>query len=117
MSPANTSLPSASNSVIVAVYETHTKTEQAVKKLEKADFDMSQLSIVGTDYHNDQQVIAYYNAGNRMKYWGELSGFWGGLWDRLSGAAVFWVPRVGPLLVAGPLATSMVGAHQSRCRG
>jgi hypothetical protein len=45
-----------------------------------------------------------------MKYWGKAGALWGGLWGLLFGAAFFWVPGVGPLLVAGPLAAWIVGA-------
>src|SRR5271155_4930828 len=38
-----------------------------------------------------------------------MGAFWGGLWGLLVGAAFFWVPGVGPLLVAGPLAAWIVG--------
>ena len=41
--------------------------------------------------------------GDRMKYWGKLGTFWGGLWGLLFGAAFFAIPGIGPVLVAGPL--------------
>lgn len=44
-----------------------------------------------------------------MKYWGKLGAFWGGIWGLLFGSAFFWVPGVGPLLVAGPLVSAIVG--------
>jgi hypothetical protein len=94
----------------IAVYDTHSAAENAVKELQKSGFDMKKLSVVGKDYHTDEQVTGYYNAGDRMKYWGKMGGFWGGLWGLLFGAAFFWVPGVGPLLVAGPLAAWIVGA-------
>ena len=66
--------------------------------------------MVGRDYHTDEQVVGYYNAGDRMKYWGKMGAFWGGLFGLLFGAAFFWVPAVGPVLVAGPLVAWIVGA-------
>jgi hypothetical protein len=45
-----------------------------------------------------------------MKYWGKWGAFWGGLWVLLFGAAFFWVPRVGPPLVAGPATAWIVAA-------
>jgi hypothetical protein len=32
---------------------------------------MKKLSIVGRDYHTDEDVVGYYNTGARMKYWGK----------------------------------------------
>ena len=55
-------------------------------------------------------TLGYYNTGDRMMYWGKLGAFWGGLWGLLFGSAFFLVPGIGPLVVAGPLVTWIVGA-------
>jgi hypothetical protein len=55
-------------------------------------------------------VIGYYNAGERMKYWGKMGAFWGGIWGMLFGSAFFLIPGVGPLIVAGPLVAWIIGA-------
>lgn len=94
----------------VAVYNTHTEAEEAVRKLGEAGFDMKKLSIVGKDYHSEEHVVGYYNAGDRMKAWGKLDAFWGGLWGILFGAAFFIIPGIGPIAVAGPFASALVGA-------
>jgi len=73
---------------------------------------MRTLSIVGREDASDAQVVGYYTTGDRMKYWGRLGAFWGGLWGLLFGSAFFWVPEIGPLLVAGPLVTWIVTALQ-----
>jgi hypothetical protein len=100
---------SETNSV-VAIYETHSQAEEAVKELQRAGFDMKKMSIVGKDYHTDEQVVGYYNAGDRMKYWGKQGAFWGGIWGMLFGAAFFAIPGIGPILVAGPLVAWIIGA-------
>jgi uncharacterized membrane protein len=100
----------AKDDAIVAVYDSHNEAEQAVQELQRASFDMKKLSIVGKDYHTEEHVVGYYNAGDRMKYWGKLGAFWGGIWGLLLGAAFFFVPGIGPVLVAGPLAAWIVGA-------
>ena len=94
--------------VAVAVYDTHTDAEQAVKTLQKGGFDMKKLSIVGRDYHTEEDVVGYYNTGDRMKVWGKNGAFWGGIWGLLFGAAVFFIPGVGPVVIAGPLVASLV---------
>jgi uncharacterized membrane protein len=98
------------NNSIVAIYPSHTAAEAAVKELQKSGFDMKKLSIVGRDYHTDEHVIGYYNAGDRMKYWGKMGAFWGGIWGMLFGSAFFLIPGIGPLIVAGPLVAWIVGA-------
>src|ERR1700739_4291032 len=95
---------------IVAVYNSHGEAEEAVAQLQRAGFDMKKLSIVGKDYHTEENVVGYYNAGDRMKYWGSMGAFWGGLWGLLVGAAFFVIPGIGPVLVAGPVVASIIAA-------
>ena len=89
---------------VVAVYHTHTEADQAVKELQRGGVDMRKLSIVGKGYQTDEQVVGYYNTGDRMKHWGKMGAFWGGLWGLLLGSAFFfnsghrpnlsgWTPR------------------------
>jgi hypothetical protein len=94
---------------VVSVYDTHQEAEETVKELERSGFDMKKLSVIGRDYHTEDQVVGYYNAGNRMKYWGKIGAFWGGFWGLLFGSAFFWVPGIGQILVAGPLVAAIVG--------
>jgi uncharacterized membrane protein len=95
---------------VVAIFASHNQAEDAVRELQKDGFDMKKLSIVGKDYHTDEQVVGYYTTGDRMMYWGKLGGFWGGFWGLLLGSAFFWVPGIGQLVVAGPLVMWIVGA-------
>jgi len=97
------------NDSIVAIYPSHLAAEAAVKDLQQSGFDMKKLSVVGSDYQTDQHVIGYYNAGDRIKAWGKTGAFWGGLWGFLFGSAFFWIPGLGPLMVAGPLVAWIVG--------
>jgi uncharacterized membrane protein len=98
------------NKAMVAIYNTHTEAENAIKELQRSGFDIKKLSIVGKEYHSEEHVIGYYNMGDRMKYWGKMGAFWGGIWGLLFGAAFFAIPGVGPVLMAGPLVTWIVGA-------
>jgi hypothetical protein len=95
-------------SAVVAVYPKHTDAEAAIKELQQAGFDMKRLSIVGKDYHTEEDVVGYYNAGDRMKYWGKLGAFWGAIWSLFLGSAFFLIPGIGPLVVAGPLVQAIV---------
>lgn len=95
---------------VVAVYDTHDQAEAAIKELQEAGVDMQSLSIAAKDTHTDEHVVGYYNAGDRMKYWGKLGAFWGGFWGLLFGSAMFAIPGIGPILVAGPLVAWIVGA-------
>ena len=101
------------NKAVVGVYNTHTEAETAIKELQRAGFDMKKLSIMGKDYHTEEHVIGYYNAGDRMKFWGKLGAFWGGFWGLLFGSAMFLVPGVGHVMVFGPLVSWIIGALEN----
>jgi len=94
----------------VGIFNSHTQAEDAVKELQRDGFDIKKLSIVGRDYHTDEHVVGYYNTGDRMMFWGKQGAFWGGLWGLLFGSAFFFIPGIGPLVVAGPLVSWIVGA-------
>ncbi len=98
------------NNTVVAIYTSHAHAEAAVKELQQSGFDMRKLSIVGRDYHTDEQVIGYYNTGDRVKYWGREGAFWGGLWGWLFGSAFFFIPGIGPVLFGGPVVGWLVSA-------
>ena len=100
---------SRTNSV-VEVFDTHEQAEKAVKELQAAGIDMKSLSIAGKELHSEEHVVGYYNAGDRMKYWGKVGAFWGGFWGLLIGSAAFAIPGIGPILVAGPLVGWIVAA-------
>ncbi len=93
---------------VVAIYDSHEQAEQAVKSLQEAGIDMKTLSIAAKDQHTDEHVVGYYNTGDRMKYWGKVGAFWGGFWSLLFGSALFAIPGLGPILVAGPLVAWIV---------
>jgi len=79
---------------VIASYDDHSAAEDAVRELQKSGFDMKKLSVVGKDYHTDEQVVGYYNAGDRMKYWGKLGAFWGGFGACCLAPHSFGCPRL-----------------------
>ena len=95
---------------VVAIYASHVEAEEALEELQSGGIDMKTLSIVGKDTHTDEHVVGYYNAGDRMKYWGKNGAFWGGFWGLLFGSAFFAIPGIGPVLAAGPVVAWIVGA-------
>ena len=95
---------------VVAVYRTHAEAEQALRDLQSGGVDMRKLSIVGKGYHTEEHAVGYYNAGDRMKYWGKVGAFWGGFWALLFGSAIFMIPGLGPILAAGPVVAWIVAA-------
>jgi len=98
--------------IAVAVYNVHTQAEDAVKALQRAGFDMKKISIIGRDYHTEEHVVGYLNAGDRARVFGKLGAFWGGLMGVLFGSAMMFVPVVGHVIVLGPLAAALFSGLQ-----
>jgi len=71
---------------------------------------MHKLSIIGADYHSEEDVVGYYNTGDRMRSWDKHGAFWGGIWGVLLASAFFVIPGIGPLVAAGPLVVAIVSA-------
>src|ERR1700733_4567129 len=92
----------------VAIYDTYEQAERAVKELHAAGVDVKSLSIAAKGAHTDEQVVGYYNIGDRMKRWGSIGAFWGGFWGLLFGSALFPVPGLEPILVAGPVVALII---------
>jgi Heat induced stress protein YflT domain len=42
---------------VIAIYDSHSAADNAVKELQKSGFDMKKLSVVGKDYQTDEQVV------------------------------------------------------------
>ena len=103
----------AKENAAIAVYDTHIQAEAAIKELQKSGIDMKKLSILGKDYHAEENVVGYYNAGDRMKFWGKLGAFWGGLWGLLFGSALFFIPGIGHIVALGPVGGMIVGALEN----
>ncbi|MEO5599146.1 MAG: general stress protein [Novosphingobium sp.] len=96
--------------VVVAIFSSHAKAEEAVRTLGRSGLSMDHLTIVGKGYHTDEKVIGFYNLGDRIKLWGSNGAFWGSLWGLFAGGMLMTVPLVGPVVVLGHLAAMIVGA-------
>ena len=93
----------------VAVFDTHATAEAAIRQLSAAGFPIERLSIVGKGYQTEEQVVGFYNLGERVKLWGKNGAMWGGLWGLLTAGVFMTVPLLGPVIVLGHLAVMVVG--------
>jgi hypothetical protein len=93
---------------IVAVFPDHPAAELAVKKLVADGFDFKDLSLVGKGYHTDEKIVGFYNAGDRVKFWGTRGAFWGGFWGLFFGGLFISLPVIGPVGVLGYLAAVVI---------
>ncbi len=101
----------------VTVFERHEDAEAAIRELQRTGFDMKKLSIVGRDYHTEEHAVGFYNAGERVRYWGKLGAFWGGIFGILFAPAFFWIPGVGPILTGGIIGSILMGTLEGGAVG
>jgi hypothetical protein len=100
----------AESDAVVRVYDPDAESEAIIKVVQRSGVALNKLSIVGKDYHIAGSVIGYHNAADRMKVWGELGNYWGGLSVVLMGSAFYFIPGIGPVIVFGPLVKWIVSA-------
>ncbi|MCB9072270.1 MAG: permease [Bdellovibrionaceae bacterium] len=93
----------------VAVFNSHESAERAIKELQISGFDMKKLSIVGKGYETEENVMGYYNMGDRVKFWGGQGAFWGGVWGLFFSSAFMMIPGFGQVIIAGPFVSALIG--------
>jgi len=99
--------------IILAFYRDEMAAQRVLDDLNEQDFPLDRVSVLGkaSSSGDDPLGIYYPSAGERAKGWGRLGALWGGLLGLLGGAAgMFVLPGIGPLMAAGPIAESLVGA-------
>ncbi|MEX8520345.1 MAG: DUF1269 domain-containing protein [Leptothrix sp. (in: b-proteobacteria)] len=92
------------------VFDSHAAAESAIRTLGQSGFDMQKLSLVGKGYHSEEKPMGFYTAGDRIKAWGGTGAFWGGIWGLLLAPAVFVLPGLGVVGMAGPFVATLIGA-------
>jgi hypothetical protein len=95
---------------VIAVFDDHQAAEVAVKRLADAGIDIKNLSVVGKGFHTDEHVVGFYNAGDRVKFWGKRGAFWGGVWGWLFGGIFMFIPVVGHVVMVGYFAAAALAA-------
>lgn len=99
--------------ILLAWYPDDRRAAATLEMLAEGDFPMDRVSLLARgDSSGDDPLGVYYpNLGERMQGWGRMGALWGGIWGLLSGAAgLFVIPGLGPMLIAGPLVETLVGA-------
>lgn len=109
----DTKLEPLGESAVVAVYNTHARTERGVSELRRAGVDLRTLSVIGKHTLTDEYAVGCYSDGTSLKNCGRTDVGWGLFWRLLVGSAFFAIPEIGPVLVAGPLAGRIVAALES----
>ena len=94
----------------VYIFNTHIEAEDAIRSLSESGIDVKKLSLVGKGYHSEEHPIGFYTVGDKMRSWGGVGALWGGIWGLLLAPAVFVLPGLGLVAMAGPVVAALVGA-------
>ena len=87
----------------VRFFVANTHAEAAIRSLSRSGFDVKKLSLVGKGYHSEEPPVGFYTVGDRIKSWG-------GVWGLLLAPAVFFLPGLGLMAMAGPVVAALAGA-------
>ena len=100
--------------ILVVTYKDHIAGEKCIRRMQNIGFDMQKLSFLGRDYRSADRLVGRYRSNDNTKYWENLSAVGGSAWGALSSFAFFHIPGMGPFLVGGPLASSIIGCLNSK---
>ena len=92
------------------VFDTHAAAEEAIRSLGQSGLDMKKLSLIGKGYHSEEKPMGFYTTGDRIKAWGGTGAFWGSIWGLLLAPAIFVLPGLGVVGMAGPIVAALVSA-------
>lgn len=111
MSPGDSATaPVAGTDLPFYIFDSHHEADEAVRALHRAGMDVTRLSLVGKGWHSQEHPLGFYTTGDRIKAWGGTGAFWGGIWGLLLAPAVFVLPGLGVVAMAGPVVAALVGA-------
>ena len=99
--------------LLVASYPNRTDAETASNFLTSAGLDRKVISFIGKDCAAAEEISGFYKTNDHISYWGREQA----IWDQDVPAASFHLPEIGPLLVTGPLATSIVSVLKKAIHG
>ena len=92
-----------SGSPAVHVFDSLAQAEQVIRSLAAAGIDTKSLSLVVRVSRTEDRAMGFHSAGDRVKSWGGADTFCGGIWESLFMPAVFDLPGLGLVALAGPL--------------
>ncbi|MXO06712.1 hypothetical protein [Flavobacterium sp. HBTb2-11-1] len=76
--------------LIIAHFQTQQQAENAIIKLKKYGYDITKLSIIGTECYIQRNVVGYYTIYDRMEKWSSIGLFAVGLTSIVFGSLFFF---------------------------
>jgi hypothetical protein len=95
------------NKALVAICDGHMQAEKAIAELQRLGFDMKQVSVISKAYVSDEEIVGCYVADGRLRGLGVSAAFWEQLSSLLGEAGLFFVPGIGPVVIAGAFVNAL----------
>jgi hypothetical protein len=92
------------------ICDTHVVAENAIRSLMEGGIEANKISLIGKGYHSEEQPTGFYTTRDKIIAWGGNGAFWGSLWGILMAPAVFLLPPLGVVALAGPIVSVLVSA-------
>jgi hypothetical protein len=102
---------------VMGVYDSIEDVEQAILKLREEGAPIDGISIIGQGLQSETKLSGFVTTGDVVKEGVGTGAFFGGLFGLLAGTAFLLVPGFGPLVVLGPLASTLTGAGEGALTG
>lgn len=107
---------------VIALYDEMEDARQVVEELTGAGFDREEINLIASDYKGE--YAAYLGEEETAEdiqedavEGAEIGGVVGGIAGLLVGLSVFVAPGLGPLVIAGPILTTLAGAGTGAAAG
>lgn len=104
-------------SSVVGVYDDLDHAEDAVRALGERGFPIQQVSILANNLGSEKKVHGFVTSCDVAKSTARTGAWVGGIFGLLAGAALVWIPGVGPLIVAGSLTAVLLGGVEGAVAG
>ncbi|MFZ2279324.1 MAG: hypothetical protein WAW39_16140 [Prosthecobacter sp.] len=101
----------------VTVSNSHDEHAASTRHFQRCVCEMKQLSFAGCERKAGETGVGGFSTLGRVKCWGGLGAFWGGVWGWLTGSTFFQHEGAGPLMVADPMVAWMMGAVEGCLMG
>jgi hypothetical protein len=107
----------AQESSVVGIYAHIDQAEEAVQKLGQGSFPIQHVSIIARDLGTEKKIHGFITPCDVAKSSARTGAWVGGIFGVLLGAAVVWIPGLGPLVVAGSLTSALLGGLEGAVAG
>ncbi|MCI0457122.1 MAG: hypothetical protein L0Z62_09100 [Gemmataceae bacterium] len=104
-------------SSVIGIYAHIDKAEEAVQQLGQGGFPIQHVSIIAKDLGTEKKIHGFVTPCDVARSSARAGAWVGGIFGMLLGAAVVWIPGLGPLVVAGSLTSALLGGLEGAVAG